>query len=120
MVTRQRGVCLVGAAIAEVFPAVPKEDYIASIMGDVRDGLEKIDDNPVYGILNACRTYAYLRDGHIYSKVEGGVWALGVVPEPVRPAVMWALAVYRGEPETSPIESSRLDIFATYMRRILL
>jgi predicted nucleotidyltransferase len=118
-ITHHRGLCLAGATIEEVFPPVPRQDYLDSIMGDVRDGLENITGNPVYGILNACRTYACLRHGHIYSKEEGGVWALEVLPESLQGVVMSALATYRGEPETGPLESDQLETFAAYIRTTL-
>jgi streptomycin 3"-adenylyltransferase len=118
-ITNQRGLCLAGAAIEEVFPAVPRQDYLDSIMGDVGDGLENISRDPIYGILNACRTYAYLSYGHIYSKEAGGVWALEVLPESLRKIVMSALATYRGEPEVSPLENDQLETFAAYIRTTL-
>lgn len=35
---------------------------------------------PVYRILNHCRVYAYIAEGHIYSKREGAHWALERLP----------------------------------------
>jgi predicted nucleotidyltransferase len=118
-ITNYRGLCLAGAAIEELFPPVPRQDYLDSIIGDVRDGLENIIGNPVYGILNACRTYGYLRHGHIYSKEEGGVWALEVLPESFRGVVMGALTTYRGEPGAGLLESDQLETFAVYIRTTL-
>lgn len=118
-VINQRGLCLSGVAIAEIFPAVPRQDYLHSVLGDVRDGLENLTGDPVYGILNACRTYAYLRQGHIYSKEEGGVWALEVLPESLREVAMGALAIYRGEPGAGPLEKDQLETFAAYIHTTL-
>jgi streptomycin 3"-adenylyltransferase len=118
-ITNHRGLRLAGVTVKEVFPAVPRQDYLDSILGDVRDGLEHITGNPVYGILNACRTYAYLRHGYISSKEEGGVWALEALPESLRGVVMKALAIYRGEPEVTPLENNQLETFAAYIRTTL-
>src|SRR5687767_2563431 len=59
MVTRRRGICLCGAAISDVFPEVPPEDYVDSIRIDVGEALDSIAENPVYAVLNASRTCAY-------------------------------------------------------------
>src|SRR5688572_5890918 len=118
-ITNHRGLCLAGATIEEVFPPVPRQDYLDSIMGDVRDGLENISGNPTYGILNACRTYAYLCQGYIYSKEEGGIWTLEVLPESLWGVVRVALATYRGEPGAGVLETDQLETFAAYIRTTL-
>lgn len=91
-----RGVALHGPPPAELLPQVPPADYLDSIVRDVAWAAEQIDDNPVYLVLNYCRVYAYLREGPILSKDEGGGWALRELPEH-RPVVAAALAAYRGE-----------------------
>jgi predicted nucleotidyltransferase len=118
-VTNARGICLVGEPIPAVFPAVPDGDYRASIAGDIRDSLETIAANPVYAVLNCCRTYAYHQEGHIFSKEEGGRWALQVISPPLRETVISALAAYRSDAEEQAFNPDALMSFATYMRREL-
>jgi streptomycin 3"-adenylyltransferase len=118
-IINQRGICLAGAPIAEIFPAVPDQDYRAALAGDIADSLASIATNPVYTILNCCRTYAYIRDRAIFSKAEGGDWAIQVLPAEFRDLVAAALAAYRSDTGQQSFEPHALSSFATYMRQIL-
>jgi hypothetical protein len=118
-IINQRGICLAGAPITAIFPAVPSVDYRASIAGDILDALDTIAADPVYAILNCCRTYAYLRDGHIFSKAEGGAWAIDVLPADLRPTVATAMAAYCADIEQQPFEPQALGAFAAHMRQVL-
>jgi len=71
-VTAARGVCVYGAEIADVFAPLDRKYYWQSNLEDVRSAPEAIARDPVYTILNLCRSREGLRDGSIYSKVEGG------------------------------------------------
>ncbi len=117
-VTRQRGVCLYGAPISSVFPTVPRVDYIDSVLKDVDEALSAIHKNPVYAVLNACRTLAFLHDGCVLSKDEGGVWALQHVPTELHEVVMMALAQRSGTGEAT-WQPGMLNTFAEAMRRLL-
>ncbi len=75
-VTRKRGICLYGEPIQSIFPAIPEECYLRSILGDAEDIFERITDDPVYGVLNLCRILAFLKEKAIFSKLEGGNWAI--------------------------------------------
>lgn len=110
-VLRGRGVCLCGAPIAEVFAPVPEADYIDSIWQDVRDAEEEISENPVYLVLNLARVLAYLEDGAVLSKREGGEWALVRLPEH-RPLIEAALAAYMNAEETR-IDAERTPMMAS-------
>jgi streptomycin 3"-adenylyltransferase len=99
-VTKHRGICLWGAPIEKVIPDVPPEDFLASVVSDLEWTLERLDQISVTGVLNSCRTYAYLQERRICSKEEGAVWALNVLPVEFRPVVEMALAIYRGERST--------------------
>src|SRR5690242_6921049 len=79
-VTRARGICLYGKPILDVLPSVPPTFYAESIVGDFDDALAERQHMPVYFTLNACRVLAYLREGYIYSKEEGGMWGLQTLP----------------------------------------
>ncbi len=117
-VTRQRGVVLYGKPIANVFPEPPQHDYLASVLADVLDptcGIYAENAPPVYAILNACRTLAYLRTGQVMSKAEGGVWALAILPRAHRPLVAAALEAYREDVDDGRvIPLDRMD-FARYI-----
>lgn len=120
-VTRARGICLVGRPIAEVLPAVPPADYRASILLDVEDftaGRIAPVANPVYFVLNACRVLAYLHAGHIFSKEEGGSWALAHLPEEFHRLIGQALEAYQ-EIEQAPVDQLVLGAFAEYVKRQL-
>lgn len=117
-VTQQRGVVLHGAPIRDVFPVVPRGDYIDSIMKDVDEGLSAIQKNPVYAVLNACRTLAFLRDGCVLSKDEGGAWALQHAPAELHSVIMNALA-QRSDTCTHAWQTGELEAFAESMRTLL-
>jgi hypothetical protein len=119
MVVRQRGVVLVGAPILTIFPTIPRNHYLAAILGDVTDALDTITENPVYAILNACRTLAYLKTGQVYSKAEGGQWALEHLPLSLRSLVQQAQADYADERPTGPFALAPLVQFQAYMRQEL-
>lgn len=95
-VIRSVGKVLYGRPIDEVFAEVPGEYYLDSIKKDIETAADDIVDSPVYFTLNLCRVLAYLRDGLVVSKKQGGEWALGVLPAEYRAAVRSALAVYCG------------------------
>lgn len=89
-----RGKCLYGASIKDTFAEVPTQDYIDSIWNDIVDAEEEIIDNPMYLILNLARVHAYLKDGLVLSKKEGGEWALNNVPERYHSLIQEAMNEY--------------------------
>ncbi|WP_054752213.1 nucleotidyltransferase domain-containing protein [Piscibacillus salipiscarius] len=54
-ILNHRGICLEGKPISEVFPQVPKADYISSIMLDYHDCLNQILVEPDYCVPNLIR-----------------------------------------------------------------
>lgn len=119
-VLNARGICLAGPPIAVMFPEVPADDYRASLAGDIADALDTIAANPVYAILNCCRTYAYLHDRQVRSKAEGGRWALDALPVALRGTVAGALEAYQSDHGAPQFDQGALNDFAAYMRRELL
>ncbi len=116
VMTLHRGARLYAKPIREVFPQIPAEHFVASIM-EVFDSEEQLmADDPVYFVLNACRAWAYLLEGHVYSKDEGGVWALGVLPEEHRGLVARALEIYRRGGRDATLDGAALHRFADYVR----
>lgn len=118
-IARQRGVCLCGPPISEVFPSVPRADYLDSVRGDVLSkefGLASADAPPVYALLNGCRTYAYLVTGLALSKDEGGEWALHHLPAAQRPAVEQAILAYRTRAGDEELDAAAALALADYLR----
>ncbi|HEX2907608.1 MAG TPA: aminoglycoside adenylyltransferase domain-containing protein [Phototrophicaceae bacterium] len=115
-VIRQRGVCLAGPPVETVIPEVPRADFVASIMADFNWALERINENPVYAVLNCCRVYCYLLEEQVLSKAEGASWALGCLPQALHPVVQQAWDVYRGDSQNEVFLDDELTQFANYMR----
>nr|WP_258232311.1 aminoglycoside adenylyltransferase domain-containing protein [Streptococcus sp. zg-70] len=75
MVICQKGIVLYGEEITKVFQAPTQKDYLDSVWYDIEDSLTTVTKDPVSTILNLCRTLAYVREGRMLSKKEGGEWA---------------------------------------------
>lgn len=93
-VIRTVGQVLCGKPIGKVFGEVPPQDYLDSIRDDVENAVEDIGENPVYVILNLCRVVAYLREGLVLSKKEGGKWGLDRLATRYHPMIHAALTAY--------------------------
>ncbi len=94
MIILNRGKCLYGAPIEDVFAPVPKADYLDSIREDIADAAEDISENTMYITLNLARVLAYKKEGLILSKKEGGEWALGHLPAEYHALIKDALKEY--------------------------
>ena len=93
-IIRERGRCLYGASIEEVFEEVPRRDYLDAIWFDVENAPEEITAYPMYLTLNLARVLAYTEEGLILSKKEGGAWALDRLPPEYHPLIRDALREY--------------------------
>ena len=100
-VIKDRGKCLWGEPIDQVFPEVPAEDFADSITSDLDWAMEKLDAIPVYAVLNACRIWGYFKEGKLFSKAEGARWALENVPVEFQQVIQVALDAYRS-PDLDP------------------
>jgi streptomycin 3"-adenylyltransferase len=114
-VTRRYGIVLYGAAIDQVFPSVPEEDYTDSLVEDFHWGRERMLQYPTNFILNTCRVLAYLTEKQILSKDEAGEWALRAVPEELKQTVNQALEAYRGNSTGEHFAITALEEFADYI-----
>ncbi|HEY8563185.1 MAG TPA: aminoglycoside adenylyltransferase domain-containing protein [Pyrinomonadaceae bacterium] len=121
-VLNQRGLCLDGLPVNQVFPQVPERDFVASILADVLSEEFGLDGDavarfPVYVVLNACRTLAFLRTKRVLSKAEGGIWALENLPARHRRTIADALAEYRdGQNDRSSLPKKNLAEFTKYIK----
>jgi streptomycin 3"-adenylyltransferase len=72
VVARQAGIVLHGSV---VWPVPTRADALAAVWYDIATAEADVVDNPVYVILNLCRTIRWLEHGEVLSKSAGG-WAL--------------------------------------------
>ncbi len=94
----RRGETLYGVPAGELFGEVPGADYLDSLRYDVGNAAEEIGRAPTYMILNLARVTAYLREGAVLSKKEGGEWALAHLQDRYRGLLRTALDDYGGGP----------------------
>jgi predicted nucleotidyltransferase len=113
-ITRVRGVTLYGQPIELVVPNIQTRYYTASILGDAKSILADMSSDPVYNVLNLCRVWAYLEDGQITSKREGGEWALQHATPFQKGVIEQALAEYAGR-EPAPWDIDALSCFGHEM-----
>ncbi len=73
-VIKHVGITLCGADKGDVFGDIPNEYYLDSIIYDIENAAEEIIENPVYFTLNLCRVLAFVKQGKVLSKAEGGIW----------------------------------------------
>lgn len=112
------GIALCGRPIGEVFSEVPKEDYLHSIRLDVENAEEDVHENPVYVILNLCRVFAYVRDGVVLSKEQGGHWGLKNLPVCYHGLLTAVLNNYTQDMPIDVDKSVEVE-FCKYMIRVL-
>lgn len=115
-VVRAVGQTLCGPPVDAIFGETPRSAYVASILSDVESAEADIADNPVYVTLNLCRVLAYLSDGLVLSKQQGGQWGLTHLPEAYHPLLRSALAAYAGA--EFPAIPGLTDFAAEMLRRI--
>ena len=100
-VIRNRGRCLYGKPVEDVFGEVPEADWLDSVLEDAAGAREEIVRDTVYFTLNLARTAAYIVEGKTLSKKEGGEWGLQHLPEKYHPLLRAALRDYAGGDEVS-------------------
>lgn len=98
-VIKSVGYAVFGREISEVFGEVPREHYLDSIMRDIGGAAEEISEAPVYFALNLCRALAYIREGAVLSKRQGGLWGTEHCPSEYSELLRRALECYNGAGE---------------------
>jgi predicted nucleotidyltransferase len=96
------GVALTGLPVRDVFPPVPRADFVAHLHEEIawcRDHAV-----PFYALLTVSRAWATLSEERSPSKQAGGEWALLRAPAEFRPSIERALAVYTGELEEASFD----------------
>ncbi len=112
------GIVLSGAKIEEIFAPVPREDYLDSILFDVENAKEEIMEQPMYIVLNLCRVLAYMREGLVLSKLQGGEWGLKHLEAVYRRIVGDAVRCYTSDKEMV-VERQEAERFCDMMRDCL-
>ena len=121
-VIKHRGLCVFGTPIDVMFADVPRECYVDSIVKDSEDSFKNIQERtsdekcvvPNYAVLNFCRVIAFLDQGVITSKMEGGAWALSHLPKQYHAVIRAAMKEY-GQPGSSQrVEGHEVKQFATF------
>jgi len=126
--TRRRGFCVWGAPISDVFSNIPAEYHLRSVMEDIQHTREHLHESPghvgynvvVYWVLGSCRILAFIREGSILSKVEGGMWGLAHLPREYHDLLEYALSCYQGKKKDVFWNTEELDAFADYMSDTIL
>lgn len=91
------GKAICGLPVDAVFGDIPREAYVDSIWQDIQQAHTDILKNPVYVTLNLCRVLAYLTEGKVLSKLDGGLWGKRHLPPKYAPLLDAALRVYRAQ-----------------------
>lgn len=125
--TKKRGSLLYGEPINDVFPDVSDEHYLESLTHDFEWSLnnvlkgeeEGLCEVPTYAVLNFCRILAFVREGLIPSKKEGGEWGLEDLPEEYSLLITEALKEYAKKGSSSPVDAKTLKNFARYTEKEL-
>jgi predicted nucleotidyltransferase len=118
-VIKKRGITWRGLPIDEVFSDIQKEFYVKSLLYDFDDLDKNILANPVYGILNACRTIPNLKDNLALSKKEGGEWALKNFDKQYFPIVRQALSSYETGEKFLELDNEMRDSFVRYVKGLV-
>ena len=114
-VLARAGIPLYGPPIVEALPTVPEQVFRNALVASFEYLREKRLRNPIAFVLDACRDDAYLHEGALLSKDEGGEWGLAHLPERYQPLVQQSLALYRGERLGRPVGRAVLEEFGEYM-----
>ncbi|WRP07487.1 aminoglycoside adenylyltransferase domain-containing protein [Rossellomorea aquimaris] len=115
MITTTRGVCVKGSPIGDVFPLVPRSDYLSSILGDFKDCLTNIEEDPIYCTLNLIRVFWYLKEGVISSKLEAVNWGLLTFPKEMSMTIKKVVKCYSSEADNCDFEKDELVLIKNYI-----
>ncbi|KAA0548165.1 DUF4111 domain-containing protein [Bacillus sp. BGMRC 2118] len=94
-VIQERGMCLYGSPIDAVFSVVPVEYFVDSILRDIEDAENQLENEPVYILLNLTRVWMFLQEGALVSKEEGGMWACEKLQSPFSHVIGEAIDSYQ-------------------------
>jgi predicted nucleotidyltransferase len=108
VVARQAGIVLHGAVD---WPVPSRADALAAVWYDIATAAADVADNPVYVILNLCRTIWWLEHGVVLSKSAGGAALLPSLSGDAQ-AVVAAVLAARATGQAVTVEPMRLQTVA--------
>jgi predicted nucleotidyltransferase len=108
------GVVIYGEPVRYVFDDVNSDYFVQNIEYVVEQATNRIKTKPVSTILNLCRALAYLEDGLILSKDQGGMWALKSIDRNYWPLIKFTLQEYRSDEVANKFFGNEID-FLQYM-----
>ena len=112
-VLRSAGVVLSGSSIADVFPDVPKADYLHALTRDLASCRETFPQRPNYGVLSIARIWATVATGRPQSKSSGAEWALPRLSAELRPVLEHGRDLYVGAEKEERWESLPVAAYVT-------
>ncbi len=92
--------------------------YLDSIKDDILNAKNDVIKNPVYIVLNLCRVAAYIKEGLILSKKQGGEWGIENLKRDYQSIIKLSLHSYQTN-ETMNIEKDEANDFCDYMLDII-
>tara|TARA_B100000029_G_scaffold480425_1_gene528459 strand:- start:3303 stop:4106 length:804 start_codon:yes stop_codon:yes gene_type:complete len=127
VIAKNRGMCLYGDATIEVFPDVADVYYLKSITQDFYWSYNNVmngqDDGtccvPTYAVLNTCRVLAFIKDGLISSKAEGGAWAIEHLAKEYEPLIAEARKEYSETGTSNEVDAELLKRFIVYAEKMI-
>ncbi len=125
---KERGVPLYGEPTENIFPNISNYDYLKSIISNFDwcyNNVSRGEDTgecrvPTYATLNFCRVLAFMKDGIVTSKLEGGEWGLKYLPEEFGSLIREALNEYTETGSSKLVDCANLKKFANYTREKIL
>jgi streptomycin 3"-adenylyltransferase len=113
---KKRGFCLWGKSLEELFHKISSRYYTMAIIDDLKSTRRWVNEDPVYWILNACRTIAFIQEGKVFSKLEGGDWGMNNLPKRYNRIIKRALLCQtQGYPNKFTIQKKELQNFIAYV-----
>lgn len=127
VITKKFGIALLGQPAGEVFPDVPRKDYLDSIAQDAEWSFNHIISGPdtlfcrvpKYAVLNFCRVLAFVQEGIVISKQTGAEWALKQLPEQFHTVIQEALNEYQCSGSSQEVGCAQLKAFASFAHHII-
>ena len=118
-IINSRGICIEGSPIGEVFPLVPRSDYLSSIVADYQECLVRLEEDPIYCSLNLIRVYWYVKEGVISSKKEAGIWAIKEMPKEIGVTIKKVLSHYSDTKDICTIDQGEMARLRAYVEELM-
>lgn len=114
---RARGITLMGKKAEHLFAPIPREWILDYLQAEMEGAATSKNDHPVYYVLNACRSLAFLEKNEFLSKQEGGYWGMQHLPEKYTSLLKAALAAYGGGSPMQIVDYPMPEFWAEIKKR---